>query len=631
MRPLDLDAHGTLPKLLALNAAQWGERVAVREKVLGIWKEHTWSDCFERVRRIACGLHALGVRRGEVVALIGQNRPDWVFAQIAAHACGALSLGIYKDSLAEEAAYLVRHADVKVVFCEDQEQVDKFIELGDTIPSLAHIVVDDERGMADYDDPRIVGIARLIDLGRAAEATTPALFTELVEATSPNDISMLCTTSGTTTNPKLVMLRSGPFLCHSRNGLLADPKTPDDEYVSVLPLPWVTEQVFAVAHFLLSGIKVNFVEEEETTAHDMREIGPSFLLSPPRVWESLAADIKARMMDAGRLKRALYEFGVKAGLAAEARGRSSWLCNVLVGAALRDRLGFSRLRSAQTGGAPLGADIFQFFRAIGVPLKQLYGQTEMAGVYAAHHSDDIDFETVGKPFDGVELLIDDPDRNGIGQVLARHPGMFVGYYRNDAATEQALQGGWMKTGDAGCISPAGHLVVLDRISDMATLSSGDRYSPQYLENKLKFSPYIGECVVLGREQVCALICIRYSTVSKWAEKRRIAFTTYSDLASMTTVVGLIRDEIAAINVRLPAALQIHRFLLLYKELDADDGELTRTRKVRRSVINERYAGLIDALHGRADAIDVDTTIALQDGRKTRIRATLPIASMEISR
>lgn len=623
------EALATAPKLLAHNAAMWPDTVAIRQKEFGIWQQMTWAECLARTRAIALGLQEHGIGEGDVVGFIGQNRPDLLLTEIAAHALGALSLGIYKDSLKDELAYLINYADVRVVIAEDEEQVDKFLELGDELPGLKRIVYVDPRGMRKYSDPRLMALSELCAIGERRHAAEPAAFDMLVERTRPEAPAILCTTSGTTSHPKIAVLHSGPFLQHSLSLLTVEPKGPDDDYVLVLPLPWIGEQVNAIGHFLLSRIRLNFVEDEETTGHDMREIGPTHILQAPRVWEAMAADIKARMMDSTPLKRFIYVQAMKIGTRAAKSGRRSIIADVLVGRALRDRFGFSRIKSATTGGAPLGPDVFQFFRSIGIPLRQVYGQTEMVGIYCAHQADDVDFDTVGPPIRDVEIRIDNPDRNGLGEVVARHPGMFSGYYRNDEATRADLRDGWMHTGDAGYLNERGHLVVIDRLRDLATLASGDRFSPQYLENRLKFSPFIGECVVLGQDRpyVAAMICIRYSIVSKWAEARRIAFTTYSDLSARPEVRTLIRNEIEAINRRLPERQRIARLLLLYKELDADDGELTRTRKLRRGTINERYAHLIDALYGDRDHVDVDTTITLQDGRRQRIRARVAIETL----
>jgi long-chain acyl-CoA synthetase len=610
------DALATAPRLLAHNAAEWPEAVAIRQKELGIWQQMTWGQCLARTRALALGLAELGIGEGQVVGYIGQNRPDLLFTEIAAHALGALSLGIYKDSLKDELAYLVTHAGVRAVVAEDEEQVDKLLELGAALPSLERIVYVDPRGMRKHADPRLMSIADLVAAGERRHAADPGAFDVLVQRTRPEAPAILCTTSGTTSHPKLAILMSGPFLRHALSLLTVEPKGPDDDYVLVLALPWIGEQVNSVAHFLLARIRLNFVEDEETTAHDMREIGPTHILQAPRVWESIAADIKARMMESTPLKRLLYALATSLGGRAAAARRTSWLTELLLGRALRDRIGLSRIRSAATGGAALGPDVFQLFRSIGVPLRQVYGQTELVGVYCVHHAGDVDFDTVGPPVRDVEVRIDNPDRNGLGEVVTRHPGMFAGYYRNEEATRADLRNGWMHTGDAGYLNARGHLVVIDRLRDLATLAGGDRFSPQYLENRLKFSPFVGECVVLGqgRPYVTAMICIRYSIVSKWAEARRIAFTTYSDLAARPEVRALVCSELEAINRKLPEQQRIARMLLLYKELDADDGELTRTRKLRRGTINERYAGLIEALYGGREHVDVDTAITLQDGR-----------------
>jgi long-chain acyl-CoA synthetase len=469
-------------------------------------------------------------------------------------------------------------------------------------------------------------LAAVLERGRAALARDATAWTRLLDAVDPQAVAILCTTSGTTSNPKPAMLASAAFLGHAAELLKIDPRRPDDEYVSVLPLPWIGEQV-ALGQWLLARFRFNFCEEVETTAADMREIGPTALLWPPRAWEAMAADVKARMMDASPIKRALFDWGLALGYRALERGRRSCWSHVLVGRALRDRLGFSRIVSATTGGAPLGPEVFRFFRAIGVPLRQVYGQTELCGIYVMHGTaGEPDFNTVGKPVPYVQLRIENPDRNGLGEIVVRHPGMFKGYYRNDEATRADLRDGYLHTGDAGLLREDGELVVVDRVRDLAHLAGGDAFSPQFIENKLKFSPYVGECVALGqgREFVTALVCIRYSIVAKWAEKRRIAFTTYSDLAARPEVAGLMRSEVDAVNEQLPPAQRVRRFFLLYKELDADDGELTRTRKVRRNTVNERYGFLIEALYAGRERVKVDTTITLADGRKSRIATELAL-------
>jgi long-chain acyl-CoA synthetase len=620
----------TYPKMLRLNAREFGQDIALREKDLGLWKLFTWNDYQIRVKDFAIGLLELGLKRGDVIGIIGDNRPDWVAAEVATHAIGGLNLGLYRDVLDEEAAYLLNYGEAKLVFAEDEEQVDKLLGLADRAPALRHIIYSDPRGMRKYDDPRLMPADQLAEMGRARQLREPGLYDSLVDATKAEDVAILCTTSGTTSHPKLAMLAAGRVLRHCATYLSFDPKGPEDEYVSVLPLPWIMEQVYVLGKGLLCRMKVNFVEEPETMMNDFREIAPTFVLFAPRVWEAIAADVRARVMDASALKQGLYELGMKAGLAALAQNHHSVIAETLLFRALRDRLGFTRLRSAATGGAALGPDTFKFFRAMGVPLRTLYGQTETLGAYTLHPQDAVDPDTTGVPMgDSVEIRIDNPDIHGVGEIVIRHPNMFLGYYKNPEASSADIKDGWLQSGDAGYFNDKRHLVVIDRIKDLAETSRGERFSPQYLENKLKFSPYIAEAVVLGagREQLAAMLCIRFSIISKWAEKNRIAFTTYTDLASRPEVYALLQKEVEAVNATLPPAQRISRFLLLYKELDADDGELTRTRKVRRGVINEKYADIIESIYAGTSDIPVDTVIRFQDGTTQRIRTTLKVVDL----
>ncbi len=626
----DLTKHDTLPKLLSLHARDHGGEVAMREKDFGIWHEYSWADVHARVRAFTLGLIKLGVERGHVVALLGDNRPDWVMGEIAAHAMGAMSLGVYRDAMDEEVAYLITYADVHVIFAEDEEQVDKLLNLGERLPTLKHIIYSDPRGMRKYSDPRLMEATELVRLGEELHREKPNFYEDLVAATKGEDVAVLCTTSGTTSNPKLAMLPAGRLIRHVASYLSVDPKGPTDEYVSVLPLSWIMEQIYAVGMGMVSRMRVNFVEEAETMMNDFREIGPTFVLFAPRLWEQIAADVRARMMDSSPFKQAMYGYGMKLGLEALANGTRSAVADRILFAALRDRLGFTNLKSAATGGAALGPDTFKFFQALGVPLRQIYGQTETMGAYTVHRSNDVDFDTVGVAFAaGIKVKVIEPDQNGVGEIVVTHPNMFAGYYRNEAATTADMRDGWMHTGDAGFFDKKGHLVIIDRIKDIATTSNNDRFSPQYIENKLKFSPYVAEAVILGnkRPYLSAIICIRFPIVSKWAEKNRIAFTTYSDLSSKPEVYELLRQEVERVNATLPESQRITKFLLLYKELDADDGELTRTRKVRRGVIAEKYGEIIDAIYAGQPAIDVDTTITFQDGTKQRIRTVLKVVDL----
>ncbi|MCG5242504.1 long-chain fatty acid--CoA ligase [Azospirillum doebereinerae] len=626
----DLAVNDTLAKLVTLHAREHGDEIAMREKDFGIWRTFTWSQVHARIRAFALGMTKLGVVPGEVVGLLGDNRPDWVMGEVATHALRGYSLGIYRDALDEEVAYLITYADVKVVFAEDEEQVDKLLNLAERLPTLKHIVYSDPRGMRKYTDPRLLPATELVAMGEALHAQQPDLYERMVAATRGDEVAILCTTSGTTSNPKMAMLPAGNLIRHVASYLSVDPKGPEDEYVSVLPMSWIMEQVYAVGMGMVSRMRVNFVEEAETMMHDFREIGPSFVLFAPRLWEAIAADVRARMMDASPFKQKMFELGMKLGLEALAKGERSAIADHILFKALRDRLGFTNLKSAATGGAALGPDTFKFFQALGVPLRQIYGQTETMGAYTVHRADDVDFDTVGLPFDaGVQVKVIDPDHNGVGEIVTTHPNMFAGYYRNENATVADVRDGWMHTGDAGYFNTKGHLVIIDRIKDIATTAKGDRFSPQYIENKLKFSPYVAEAVILGdkRDHLSAMICIRLSILSKWAEKNRIAFTTYADLSSRPEVYELLRSEVERVNATLPEAQRIAKFLLLYKELDADDGELTRTRKVRRSVIGEKYGTIIEAMYAGQPKIDVDTMISFQDGTKQRIRTTLTVIDL----
>jgi long-chain acyl-CoA synthetase len=622
-----LDELDTFPKLLLHNAANWPGDVAMREKDLGIWNLFTWADCRDRVRLLALGLKSLGLQRGEVVALIGRNRPNWVWSELAAQSLGCMTLGIYEDVLATEAGYLVGYAEAAIVVCEDEEQVDKMLELGEAGRSVRHIVYHDDRGMRKYDDPRLVSWERLLALGEELLAREPALFEAEIARGRGEDVAILCTTSGTTAHPKLAMLQAKPFLSHIASYLRADPREATDEYVSILPLPWIMEQVYVVAMPLLCRIRVSFPESAETAMRDLREIGPTHVLLAPRVWEQTAADVRARVMDAGPLTRRLFDWAVRAGTGAIQERRRNRLADALVFSALRDRLGFSRLKSAATGGAALGPDTFRFFLAMGVPLKQLYGQTEAAGAYTLQTAGEIDCDSSGVPFDDTDIRIVDPDENGVGEIVTRHTGMFAGYFRNEAATHETLApDGWLKTGDAGFLDDKGRLTVIDRVKDIARTSQGVRFSPQFIENKLKFSPFVGECVVLGHgwPYLTAILCIRYSMVAKWAESNRIGFTTYQNLAANPRVQDLLAAEVEKVNASLPEPQRIRRFLLLYKELDPDDGELTRTRKVRRGIVDERYGALIAAMYDGRDRVRVETEVTFEDGRKGRIEADLAI-------
>ncbi|WP_028109606.1 long-chain fatty acid--CoA ligase [Ferrimonas futtsuensis] len=619
----------TFPKILRHNGQHWPGDVAMREKEFGIWNEFTWADYLDRVKWMSLALHKLGIQAKDTIALLGDNRPEWVWGELAAHTLGCYSVGIYQDSLHEEVAYLINLSGTSVVIAEDEEQCDKLLELEDQIPGVKYIVYCDPRGMRKYDDERLVDVEDLYRIGREQENNHPEQFDQMVDATNPDEVAIYCTTSGTTSKPKIALLKGGNFIKHCSAYLRADPRSAGDNYVSVLPLPWIMEQVYAVGQALIARQIVNFVEEQETMMADLREIGPSFVLLAPRVWEQILADVQARMMDSTPLKQKLYDFAMKRAERALDQGKQSTLADWLLMKALRDRLGFSFLKSAATGGAAMGPDTFRFFQSIGVPLRQLYGQTEMCGAYTIHHADDVDYDSVGVAFDNAEVKVINADAEGLGEVVAKTEGMFCGYLGNQAAYDEDVREGWMHTGDAGYFKESGHLVVIDRIKDLAHTSTGIQYSPQYIENKLKFSSFIGEAVILGKNRpyLSAILCIRFSIVAKWAEQQGLAFTNYINLASLPEVYAKLAQEVERVNATLPPAQKIAKFVLLYKELDADDGELTRTRKVRRGVVAEKYGDIIDAIYNDEAQVDIDTVITFQDGSKTRVQTQLEVATL----
>ncbi len=605
--------------------------VALRDKDLGIWNETSWKDYNQKVSEIAIGLNSQGFRKGDVMALIGDNKPSWVFFEIAAQANGGMSLGIYRDTLDEEVSYLVKAANVKFAFAEDQEQVDKFINVQKKLKSKIKIFYEDGRGLRRLNDPNIIDMKNLIKEGKKVLEKNPEKYDKMINNIEGNLDAILCTTSGTTSNPKLATLPANKFIKHISNYLKVDPKSSTDEYVSVLPYPWIMEQVYGVGFNLLSGMKVNFPENVDTAMDDLKEIGPTFMLGAPRLWEQISADMRARILDSSKLTQWVFNTMVNRGLKAVDSGKRDFWADKLLFTHLKDRLGFSKVTSAATGGSAIGPDTFKFFLAMGIPLRQLYGQTELMGAYTLQNPPDgeMDCETVGEPFPDCQIKILNPDANGMGEIITKHPNMFSGYYNNKKAIKESIKNGWMHTGDAGFIDKKNRLTVIDRVDDMATKSDGIKFSPQNIENKLKFSPYVGEAVILGSKKpyLTAIICIRFSIVSKLAEKWQLAFTSYTGLAADKKIYDLIQSEIEKVNINQPENLRIEKFLLLFKELEADDGELTRTKKVRRSVINERYKSLITSLYKSEKMAKIDTEVTYEDGRKGKIKASMEIRAL----
>jgi long-chain acyl-CoA synthetase len=624
----------TLPKRLMEMARRHGNgKVALREKEFGIWQEITWQGYLEQVKAFALGLVAMGFSRGDKVAIVGDNRPEWVIAELAAQSAGGISVGIYQDSLAREMAYVIDHSDATFVVVEDQEQVDKILEIREQIPKVKRLIYYDPKGLRHYTDPWLIYFPEVQKLGREYEKDHPGLFERLVAEGQGEETAIICYTSGTTGFPKGAMLSHRNLIAMGDTIQQVDPLQPGDDVLSFLPLAWIGEQMTAIAMHLAIGFALNFPEEPETVQENLREIGPHVMFSPPRIWEEMVTRIQVKLEDSTPLKRWLWKrLFPAAQRVADAKFQKKpvpWkdrflraLGEWLVFSAVKDHLGLLRLRRAYTGGAALGPDVFRFFHALGVNLKQIYGQTEIVGIAVLHRDDAIRFHTVGTPLPGGEMAIS-PE----GEILLRSPAVFQGYYKNAEATEKALADGWLHTGDAGYIEQeSGQLVVIDRLKDVMRLESGEIFSPNFIENKLKFSPYIKEAVVAGhgRPFVVAMINIDMRSVGNWAENRGIPYTTYQDLSQKEEVLELIKGEIARVNDDLPENARVRRFVILHKELDADDEELTRTRKLRRGFVYDKYRSVIEALYTGAESIPVQSKVRYRDGKEAVVETILKV-------
>ncbi len=631
-----LKTHDTFPKLLVRNAATFGDRkIAMREKEFGIWQEFSWKEYHDHVKYFSLGMVSLGLQAGDKVAIIGDNRPEWVWGEVAAQAARAVPLGLYQDSTLKEVSYIIDHSDASFVLAEDQEQVDKILDMKEQLPKVRYIIYSDPRGMRGYKQPFLLDFKEVENLGRELEQRDPGLFAKNVASTGYEDLAFICYTSGTTGFPKGAMLSFRNFLSMAANLMEVDGKFEKDEFVSFLPLAWIGEQMMCLSSALLTGFTVNFPEKPETVQENIREVGPTIMFSPPRIWENMTSTVQVKVMDASALKRRMYSWALPVGYAySDAVFRKEAippllrlkqkLAYALVFRALKDRLGLLRIRSASTGGAALGPDVFKFFNAMGVNLKQIYGQTEISGISCIHREGDINFDSVGKPIPETEIRLSDS-----GEILSRSPSVFIGYYKNPEETEKTLSDGWLHSGDAGYFTKDGHLVVIDRVKDVMHLNDATRFSPQFIENKLKFSPYIKECVCLGndRDFIASMLCIDYPNVGKWAESRRLSYTTYTDLAAKPEVLELLAKEVEKVNATLPETTRVRKFVPLYKELDADDDELTRTRKVRRAFVGERYKHVIEGMYAGEKAIPIDATIKYQDGKTSRIKTLLTIRNL----
>ena len=636
----DFNNLDTFPKILRNNALIYKGKPSVREKEYGIWQTLTWDVFYKRALILAKGLKNTGLKRGEKIAIIGDNRPNLYLSIAAAQILGAVPVPCYQDSVADELQYILEHAEVKIAIVENQEQVDKLLEIKDKLPLLKSIFYDDPRGLDNYQKTDALALDNILNLDNEADISLD----EDIDTTTKDDISIMLYTSGTTGRPKGVLLSYYNIISVTSVACELENTSFNDEVVAYLPMAWVGDNIFCVAQSYISGFCINCPESRDTLTTDMREIGPTYYFAPPRVWEGMLTQLMVRMQDAAKIK--LWAFNYFMNIAKKwgndilDKKKVPFLSRLLyalgyffVYGPLKNNLGLTRVRIAYTAGEAMGPDTFLFYRSLGINLKVLYGQTEASVFVSLHRNGDVDPKTVGPVFPGVDIKIKD------GEVFYKGPGVFKGYYKNEEATKETIdKNGWVKTGDAGVLDSNGHLKIIDRAKDVGKLNSGKMFAPKYLENKLKFCGIIKEAVAFGdnKDFVSCFINIDLEAVASWAERNNIAYSGYIDLAGQTSVYDLISNEIDKVNEDLAedaelSDSQIKRFLILHKELDADDGELTRTNKVRRNLISERYGKLVDALYSKEDHCYIETEVTFEDGRKGSISADLKIQDMNIFR
>ena len=630
---IEITKELTIPKLFLSQCRKYGDKkVAMREKEFGIWIPFTWQDYYENVKYLTLGMVSLGLKRGDKVAMIGDNRPEGLWAEMAAMCAGAIGVWLFQDCMMDEVKYIIDHSDAKIFVGESQEEVDKALSIKDTCPKLDIIMWDDPKGMRNYHQDFLISVKRVQELGRELDREKPDLFEKTINEGHGDDICLLFYTSGTTALPKGALLSHWNMLTMGRNLMAVDPCYDTDDFVSYLPFAWIGEQMMSISCGLQMGYTINFPEGPDLAQENIREIGPHVMFAPPRMYEGMTRQVQVKYIDSTWIKRKVYEFGTKVGykvasLKFERKPVSvglkflNWIASMTMQKKLKDHLGMSRLRHCYTGGAAMGPDHFKFFHALGVNLKQIYGQTEVAGISIVHRDGDIKFDTVGTPIPETEIKITEE-----GEILTKSPSVFQGYYKNDEATKKTLIDGWLYSGDRGFIDEDGHLVVFDRSKDVMTLNDGRPFSPQYLETRLKFSPFVGEVWAIGdkREFISAVMCIDYAVVGKWADDKKLNYTSYPELSQKPEVYELVKKQIQEANKDLPEPARIRKFVNLYKVFDADDEELTRTSKLKRAFVENRYKDIVNALYSDVDVVHMDTTITYEDGREQRIKTDLHI-------
>ncbi len=629
----------TFPQILIHNAKRFPPtKAAIREKNYGIWQSYSWQDYLEQVKNFALGLAALGFKREDKMAIIGDNRPQLYWGLAACQCLGGVPVPLYQDAIHKELQYIVDHSECRFALAEDQEQTDKLMHLKDEIPRLEYIIYDDARGLKNYQHDWLVAFTDVQEMGRKFGKEHPDYFMDEVNSIKPDDISLICYTSGTTGNPKGVMITHRMIADCSRGFLKWDNLDETENVMAYLPMAWIGDHIFSYGQAFCSGFTINCPESTTTVVHDQREIGPTYIFAPPRIWENILTQIMIKMEDSAWIKRKGFDYFMRVAKRVEkkriANDKVPLGDNVLyqlgrffIFAPLVDNLGMRKIKVAYTAGEAIGPEIFEFYRSLGINLKQLYGMTESCAYVSLQKDGEIDSESVGPPAFGVEIKISDQ-----GEVLYKSPGNFVGYFKNPEATAETLEDGWLHSGDAGYMTEQGHLKIIDRAKDVSKLTDGTMFAPKYIENKLKFSPYIKEAVAHGmnKDYVGVFIDIDYGAVANWAERRHLAFTSYTDLAQKPQVYDLIQEAILGVNKSLSEDeklknSQIKRYLLFHKELNPDDGEITRTRKVRRRFVAEKYGNLIDALYEpNKESVDVEATITYEDGRTTTMKAILKV-------
>jgi len=626
------EVPNTIPKLIRRNYERWPRSTAMAMKNFGIWQRYSWQDYYDSVKYFSLGMISLGLEPGDVVCIIGDNEPEWFWAEFATQAAGGIVTGIFVDSIPSEVKYVAEQSGAKFAIVNDQEQTDKFLEIKEELPELKKVIYWDPKGLRNYDDPILIAFTEVIKLGREYEKAHQGIFEQNVERGKGSDTAFIYYTSGTTGLPKGAVLTHQALINTSQAFVDRYPLSKNDDLISNFPAAWVGDSFFATIPHLLSGARLNFPEEPETVAEDTREVGPSFVIYGPRQWESLVRDIQVKMIDAHPLKRFAYRLFMPVGYKMAdfhfANKKPSLFWRLLYGIAyfslfraLKDRLGLNNVRFAVTGSSVLSLDTFRLIHAIGIELRQNYGSTE-AGLISSHGKGEIKFESVGRPAIGTEVRITDE-----GELLVRNNCLFSGYHKDDKKTVETLIDGWCRTGDAVNIDDDGHLLFIDRIDHLGQLRSGIKYAPQYVEGRLRFSPYIKDAMVIGgkdKDFVSAIINIDFGMVGKWAERHHIPYTTFVDLSQKEAVADLIRKDLLRVNGYLPEPARVQRFVLMHKEFDADEAELTRTRKIRREFMEERYKELIESLYKNGQEIDVKAPVTYRDGRKGFVSTSIKV-------